>query len=108
MRLIDADRLLDLLNDNQAQHDNELKGTYYDGVSNGLEVAIVCVEYAPTVEERKHGHWIVTTIYDENGRYAGRYINCSECGFYWREATHASVFDYCPRCGARMDEEAGK
>lgn len=101
MRLIDADRLLDLLNDNQAQHDNELKGTYYDGVSNGLEVAIVCVEYAPTVEERKHGHWIQVSDWDKD---ANAHFDCSVCGFGDKHGDDV-VVPYCWHCGAVMDEE---
>ena len=96
MRLIDADRLINILNDNQATYDNELKGTYYDGVGNGLEAAITCVEYAPTIEERKHGHWVDS-------------YECSVCGAWMatdcigdclpEEAQH-----YCYNCGAAMDE----
>ena len=106
MRLIDADRLLDLLNDNQAQHDNELKGTYYDGVSNGLEVAIVCVKYAPTIEERKHGHWITEQLLE------GRRSKCSVCGecalctsLNFEGKSNEKLTNYCPHCGAVMDEE---
>ena len=103
MRLIDADKLINILNDNQAIYDNELKGTYYDGVGNGLEAAITCVEYAPTIEERKHGHWVVTE-------------NTYQCQFcqYWdtrkkEQVNGRYVFsklpNYCPDCGAVMDEE---
>ena len=102
MRLIDADRLLDLLNDNQAQQNEALKGSYYDGVGNGLEVAIVCVEYAPTVEERKRGHWIFT-------QDMMRYDVCSVCGSraLFEEFSFDTVTsNYCPHCGAVMDEEA--
>lgn len=99
MRLIDADRLLNILNDNQAIYDNELKGTYYDGVGNGLEAAITCVEYAPTIEERKHGHW----IYDDP---FGALPKCSECGCRSRDAAAEECSTtYCPHCGAAMDEE---
>ena len=99
MRLIDADRLLDLLKDNQAQHNNELKGSYYDGVRSGLEVAIVCVEHAPVIEERKHGYW------ERTDRY---WWECSVCGGKnWigrlREADSCKT-PHCPHCGAVMDE----
>ena len=104
MRLIDADRLLEILKNNYAIYSSKTRGSYLDGVHDGIKMAILYVIGATTIEERKYGHWIVKTNYDENGRYAGRHINCSECGFYWREATHASVFDYCPFCGAVMDE----
>lgn len=104
MRLIDADKLINILNDNQAIYDNELKGSYYDGVGNGLEAAIVCVEHAPTVEERKHGHWkFVANMLP--------YHICSVCGSraLFDENSYDTVMsNYCPHCGTVMDEEASK
>lgn len=107
MRLIDADEILKILKEHAKSFiPNYEEDNYEAGVLEGLALAECEVNETPTIEERKHGHghWIVTTNYDENGRYAGRHINCSKCEFYWREATHASVFDYCPHCGAIMDE----
>ena len=105
MRLIDADKLINILNDNQAIYDNELKGSYYDGVGNGLEAAIVCVEHAPTVEERKHGHWEPFININREKTY-----RCSTCQ---NEAPHDlygyfELTNYCPHCGTVMDEEASK
>ena len=96
MRLIDADKLINILNDNQAIYDNELKGTYYDGVGDGLEAAIVCVEHAPTIEERKHGHWVGKPI----AGYAN--VRCSVCGMVFRQNT--GRWKSCPECTAIMDE----
>lgn len=103
MRLIDADRLLNILNDNQARYDNELKGTYYDGVGNGLEVAIVCVEHAPTVEARKRGHWFDPE--DDDGRTAW---HCSVCDYVVKTIGFYPNYNYCPCCGARMDKGVRK
>ena len=45
------------------------------------------------VAEVKHGKWIK----DRNC------YTCSECGFYY--FANNSKANYCPNCGARMDEE---
>ena len=39
----------------------------------------------------KHGHWLVNMFF----------IQCSECG----EPFPLKPQNYCPNCGARMDEE---
>lgn len=57
----------------------------------GYESAVHFVEQAPTVEERKHGHWedidLDTSI-------------CSVCKNPQEYETR-----YCPECGAIMDGE---
>ena len=50
------------------------------------------------VAEVKHGRWIKTV--GENGVISA--CRCSNCGF---EDNRYSLFNYCPRCGARMDVE---
>ena len=50
-------------------------------------------------EERKHGHWI--KLLDPNYGIIG--IECSACKCAVRIDT-----EYCPYCGAVMDEEAQK
>ena len=49
------------------------------------------VDAAPVV----HGHWEVAIGYDIN-----RKVKCSECNRMNFEPS-----DFCPNCGARMDEE---
>ena len=51
----------------------------------------------------KEGEWIVTTEVSDDGAVTS-HINCSRCGFYWRESKHGKVFKRCPNCGARMKE----
>ena len=69
-----------------------------------LKLEIACVygsnpqyinwlNHAPTVDAVpvRHGKWMVTPVY----------IKCSECG----ESFMLIPQNYCPNCGARMDEE---
>lgn len=85
MRLIDADAL---------KREPELL--------YGLTVAITeiqdVIDEAPTVEERKHGHWV---------RH-NNIIACSECiwDMYWEEGN--TKLNYCPNCGAIMDGKVGE
>lgn len=53
-------------------------------------------DYVPIV----HGHWIV-----EGSGYCGDYAECSECGEII-EFSPRQKMNYCPNCGAKMDEEA--
>lgn len=53
---------------------------------------------APTIEERKKGKW----IWDDEG------YHCSECFFHAYGNTLECLdgtYRYCPKCGAKMDEE---
>ena len=65
----------------------------------GLMAAITTIQFlideAPTVEERKHGHWV---------RH-NNIIACSECiwDMYWEEGN--TELNYCPNCGAIMNGE---
>ena len=68
------------------------------GIKAGYDAAMICVSEMPTIEERKHGHWI-------NG------YKCSVCGMHraidngaYRIGTKDNK--YCFRCGATMDEVA--
>lgn len=45
----------------------------------------------------RHGHWIVEEWINT--------IFCSECGNSWHIMDNdTETFNYCPNCGARMDE----
>lgn len=57
MRLIDADSLLKILKNNHAIYRSKIRGSYLDGVHDGINTAILYVVGAATIEERKHGHW---------------------------------------------------
>ena len=58
------------------------------------------IDDAPTIEAEpiRHGHW----IYTERGfPLAYGYNRCSVCG----RSIGLDSTDYCPHCGAKMDEE---
>lgn len=80
MRLIDAEELLKILQEQQKL------GNVND--SRGRAKAILEVIHAPTVDAEpvKHAHWECGCI-------------CSEC----ESVNGERGTDYCPHCGARMD-----
>ena len=83
MRLIDADKIdKELENWKQGQTDTNS----YDMVNHFQGI----IRNAPTVKERKHGHW----NYSRRGGH-----QCSECK---RSSKNGSPF--CQWCGAIMDE----
>ena len=56
------------------------------------------IAYAPV----NHGRWIYSAGFDLDGvTYAGRY-RCDQCN-HWIDAGDDG--NYCPNCGAKMDEE---
>lgn len=110
MRLIDADKLLEktecLFKDLNSTED-------YMGIgyNHGVGDSIAIIKNAPTIEAEpvKHGRWIIR---DNPG--TGWYrVTCSECG---EDVTSVVpvigffpdakvVWDYCPNCGAVMEEQ---
>lgn len=91
MRLIDKDALVEYLErmGNEIYPGND---EYFLGQKTGLAKAVSVILTFPTVEERKHGHWI---------RH-NNIIACSECiwDMYWEERN--TELNYCPNCGAIM------
>lgn len=91
MRLIDADKL-------------ESGEVIIPTENGGYEYVEVFykddVDNAPTVEAEpiRHGHWI------EEKSIGDCCYKCSNCGFI-RDAYLLEIENYCPNCGARMDEE---
>lgn len=81
MRLIDADAL---------RRRKELRFS--------LMAAITTIQFlideAPTVEERKQGHWLTKKAW---------HVECSECHAFLEFI--CDVKKYCPNCGAKMDGE---
>ena len=118
MRVIDADKLIELIDDDIAAHkagyfeDFELPPTAYGSLC-ALRMAREYINALPTIEAvPKHydtESWKTTTT-EEGSEYApvkhGRWIedeygipHCSEC-----KAINNTVYrNYCPNCGAKMD-----
>lgn len=61
---------------------------------------------AVDVEPVRHGHWIIKPI-DKMSKYK---CTCSACGWdvncdSWRDPFDLDETEFCPHCGAKMDEE---
>jgi len=102
MRPIDADAVYKILESceiRKATIGNPLTDWEY-GYTCGIERAESEIECAPTVDAEpvKHGKWI-----KEFENEDGRSLRCSECRmvFYVGKGRDGN---YCPNCGARMDE----
>lgn len=71
---------------------------YQDGIMDAIDavIGVDVPEEQPTVEERKTGRWI-----EEPGM-----LMCSQCGdvWGWNDAEMVVNFNFCPYCGAKMDE----
>ena len=82
-RLIDADALIEVLNDN---------GVPYNADANYF------IEHAPTIDAVSvvHGEWIFRREFVEDTPFTG--YRCSNCN-YWQGM---GAWNFCPNCGARM------
>lgn len=112
VRYIDADKTLQLMWNALYQYEddiekkNGLNTTERLDVQNGFEIAHKVVVDAPAEDVAPviHAHW------KEFEDYSGTvYPECSRCGLVWwlEEGTaEDNEMYYCPKCGAKMDEEA--
>lgn len=84
-RLIDADELRELYNEH-------IFDTYSD-----YNFVIDTLDYMPTIDAEpvRHGKWRFVNC------ATGLRCQCSEC-LHWVDA--GADKNYCPECGARMDE----
>lgn len=88
MRLIDADKLRE----------------YYE--SRGYDLVVLRnIDDMPTVDAEpvRHGHWV--------SRFTGNQciVFCSNCRTEACEIVDCEIeYNYCPNCGAKMDEEVTK
>ena len=100
MRLIDADNLVDELEELADSYvDNNCSDftrcTYNACRQQGVDAAIEVVKEQTPIDTVKHGHWIFVEDMVSH-------IRCSECGddICWVNTKRPK---YCPKCGARMD-----
>lgn len=108
MRLIDADKLVDELEELADSYvDNNCsdftRGTYNICRQQGVDAAIEVVKEQTPIDAVKHGHWIFTKDVVAYIKDIISYIKCSECGddICWVNTKRPK---YCPNCGARMDD----
>lgn len=104
MRLIDADELISKLEQyatNLANGHGERKNILWR--VRGVDKCIGYVENAPTIEPEpiRHGHW---------KRVSTDNWICSNCNSWWHsdDEDFRAEMEYCPNCGAKMDEEERK
>lgn len=93
MRLIDADALKEKFQ--ECINSITVSDPFITGVKSGYESAVHFVEQAPTVEERKHGHWIEHPEHPIG--------DCSVCGERVPIYSGSKKYKNCPYCGAKMD-----
>lgn len=92
MRLIDADKLMPRLWDYISDYDYE-------------KVKKVVNEMLEAEPERKSGKWIKKS--NISPFYTMWWYECSECGQYPPKDVYnqESLTNYCPHCGAKMEDE---
>lgn len=93
--LIDADKLIELIDDDIASINKDMSRDSYDACICTLQMVKQYINALPTVEPR-HGRWLPSDKGDCT-------YTCSECGFV-RDAYILEEKAYCPRCGADMRE----
>ena len=100
MRLIDADALIPLIQEDKIEGETlEIIKTLGEGLqaetlNQACDRHIKTINSMPTIEP-KHGRWIKHN----------RYVECLLCHRTWNsDYNDTYAFNYCPNCGARMDE----
>ena len=101
MRLIDADRFEDQMNEEllpelikEYGKEEALKGLHFS-----FRDCICNIQAQPTVEERKEGKWIPVGEIDIAGN---QYYMCSVCHSGEEHVPSVKV-SYCWNCGAKME-----
>ena len=95
MELIDREALKSKLQKNIEELAD--KTGFFEGIRMGYESAVHFVEKAPTVGERKRGHWIEHPEHPIG--------DCSVCGERVPIYSGSKKYKICPYCGAIMDGE---
>ena len=111
MRPIDADRALEIVRNQGIAHPNAYHLTNY--------ATLILIE-APTIEVKPVNHgrfewfeeWSPSTP-DHPAECQDCGWRCSECktaledivGGYWDDIDREPMINYCPNCGAKMDDE---
>ena len=101
VRLIDADALIDVVQnriavDKEIYPDDEFSRFYRKGMRNVIGI----IKNQDTVDLVKHGEWINIDAKFENMHVAHQ---CSIC----KSEFLGDASNFCPRCGAKMDQDTG-
>lgn len=100
MRLIDADALSAKMYHDAFETDSDMQ-KWDSGCWIRYKMFENAMDSAPTIEpERKKGKWIKD----------GHHIGCNKCGTFLCNTDiegDAIPMNFCPNCGARMEEENG-
>lgn len=101
-RLIDADALERIVEEKFHEH---YGNTVYQFIHDFFRFVIRQIRKAPTIDPeslRPHGRW---EFFD----FASPTVECSICGALagWNvaEEYHCDRTNFCPNCGAKMDDE---
>lgn len=84
-RYIDIDKAIDAISTYKGQRFGEDRDMYIKRILNELPFA--------DVEPVRHGRWV------------GKTYKCSLCGKWIDPLQGDADMNYCPNCGARMDEK---
>ena len=100
MRLIDAEAFL------KAEIDRCGSAPLVGTCTSDNEYLSESLKKAPTIEAKPviHAHWVTEQEAEEINRYDLTYC-CSACGHCDWDCTESEGFEYCPNCGAKMDEK---
>lgn len=98
-RYIDADALIEIFDKDKYER---VRNEYQSGYNDGLLHAEVVADNQPTVDAVpvRHGKWIHEVRYTIDSLHSYQQYRCSEC-----DMTYITNTNYCPNCGARMDEK---
>lgn len=82
---------------------DEVKNT--NGITEDFEICLKALKAQPAadVEEIRHGKWLLER--EPDGKpYC---FHCSVCDSDFHHIGIKTAYDFCPNCGAKMDEKEG-
>ena len=102
MRLIDADALMDELENEQPLNWTDSPGEIQEQADWERFKGMVSVANTIEAEPVRHGRWVHAKTYYESDE-----CNCSLCGQLMTTKIGKRM-NYCPNCGAKMDGGANE
>ena len=101
MRLINADTLKEQIPETSVDIFENCRNCSLLDKDQVLEI----IDAAPTIDAEpiRHGHWVHEC--NDNVCHLSYFYHCSVCNAEWNCIDNEMErFDYCPSCGAKMDE----